>query len=97
MTRLEGMKVRVPTVAVLVPSVLEALRDNSGEATLQEIEEFVVRDLTLTDRQVRQPHSLTGKRTELDYRLAWTRSRLRKDGKIRRVARGIWALTESSA
>ena len=83
------------TAAVLAPVILEALRKHDGEATLQELEEFVIGAFSLRTASVEHLHSGKGRRTELDYRLAWARTRLRTEGKICRVARGIWALTEA--
>ena len=85
----------IPSVKTLAPAVEKAIRELGGEATLQEIEEAVIRDLGLTTNQTECLHSPDTKRTELDYRLAWTRTRLRRDGIIDRVGRGIWALIDS--
>ncbi len=42
---------------------------------------------------VEQPHPGRGNQTELEYRLAWARTYLKKYGMVENSARGVWALT----
>ena len=68
----------MPGIDALALSVARAIRNAGGEACLQEIQEFVVEDLGLRPEQVEHRHSNNGKRSELDYRLAWARTHLRR-------------------
>jgi restriction system protein len=83
---------KLPGVAELTPLVLEALRHHGGTASNQEIEEFVIERLGLTAPQRQARHCSGRPRTELDYRLAWARTALRRKAKINREEKGIWAL-----
>ena len=66
----------------------------SQRASNEAIEEFVASDMSLTPKQVSAPYGeLSGiKRTELGSRIAWARTRLRREGKIINRSKGVWAL-----
>lgn len=50
--------------------------------------------MSLTDSQLDVLHDPEkGSRTEVEYRLAWARTYLKKDGVIENSTRGVWALT----
>ena len=83
----------IPTAAALSPFIVRALERLGGEGALQEIYEEVLSELHLTPEELRIPHVEGKRRSELDYRMAWARTRLRHQGKIERVDRGIWRLT----
>jgi hypothetical protein len=76
----------IPTVRQLIPSVLKALEACGGEASNEQIEEFARRIFAL------EAGVGGAGRSELGYRLAWARTKLRQDGKIERRTRGSWAL-----
>lgn len=82
----------LPPASKLMPAVLKALEASAGVASNEEIERFVVADLGLAPEQAGLPRSETGRRTELGYRIAWARTRLRQQGRIVRKGRGRWSL-----
>jgi len=84
----------LPTVAELATTVLACIKAHDGMATIQEIEECVAERLRLTKAQCAIPHKGREKRSELDYRLAWARTKLRAAGLIRNEGRGIWAVAK---
>ena len=86
----------LPTASQLASFVLRALEALGGEASNQKIEEFVASDMKLTPEQAAAPHGefREGGRTELGYRIAWARTKLRREGKIVNKSKGIWALAE---
>ena len=86
----------VPTHDELMNPTLQALRVLGGSASIQELDEKVIGDLQLPKRVVEQVHG-KGSQTELEYRLAWTRTYLKKYGLITNSGRGVWALTPESA
>ena len=85
----------LPKVRDLVPHVMRAIESQGGLATNEEIAALIVRELGLSSEQVSEPHDkVVGKgRTELEYRIAWARTRLKSMGKIERRSRGVWGLT----
>ncbi len=83
----------VPVYHALLNPTLVALRRLGGSASITELTEQVVEDLQLPRDAVEQPHPGTRNQTELEYRLAWARTYLKKYGMITNSARGVWALT----
>lgn len=75
----------------LNPTV-NALKELGGSAHISEIEEQIILDLKLSDKQVNVIHK--GNRTKLNYDLAWARTYLKKYGLIENSANGVWALTK---
>ncbi|MBN1965748.1 MAG: restriction endonuclease [Anaerolineae bacterium] len=74
--------------------LLEALRNLGGSGTIEEIDTEVIRLLGLSDDQVEILHNPErSSQTEVEYRLAWTRTYLKKYGLLENSSRGVWALT----
>ena len=86
---------KLPTAANLTQPVLKALSALGGVASNEQIEELVAADLGLSREESSRLHGESGKgrRTELGYRIAWARTRLRREGKIVNRAKGMWALS----
>lgn len=84
----------VPSFDQLFNPVLDALRKLGGSATVDELDEEVIRASGLPKAVVEQLHAGTAGRTELEYRLAWARTYLKKTGYIENSARAVWSLTE---
>jgi restriction system protein len=74
--------------------LLEALRQMGGSATIEEINSKVAELLELGDEQLQVPHP-RGRGSEVDYRLAWTRTYLKAYGLIANSTRGVWSLTSA--
>lgn len=85
--------VQCPSQEELVEPIYKALIELGGSATNDEILEFVIRMLNLPDSIVDLPRKGESQRTELEYRLAWGRTRLKKYGAITNSKRGIWMIT----
>lgn len=81
----------VPKYDEMFASVLQALRDLGGSASIPEQEDAVAKILQLSDRDLAEIHR--GNRTKFSYRLAWARNYLKNFGLLENSARGIWALT----
>jgi restriction system protein len=88
-----GQRVAVPTFDQLMNPTLAALRSLGGSASIPELVERVIADLRLLREVVEQPHLGSTSWTELEYRLAWARSYLKKYGLIDNSSRGVWSLT----
>ena len=71
--------------------VLQALLQLGGSGTIEEINEQVYTNLKVSDTLLQIPHGNNG-RTEIEYRLAWARTYLRKSALIENSARKVWAL-----
>lgn len=85
----------VPTYdAMLIPTI-KALQILDGSGTNEEIYEKVVQILDLSDEVLEIPHS-NSSRSEVEYRLGWSRTYLKKYGLLENSARGVWSLTSKS-
>lgn len=82
----------VPPLRDLITATVVALRQLDGHASVHQLRDQVVRDLRIPPDVAQISHAAT-RASELDYRLAWARTRLRSYGVIERVGHGTWALT----
>ncbi|HEX8636891.1 MAG TPA: restriction endonuclease [Pyrinomonadaceae bacterium] len=86
---------RVPSYDKLLIPVISALIELGGSGTIEEINERVYGLEDLSEDILQIPHGENGSRGEVDYRLAWARTYLKKFGLIENSGRGIWTLTKS--
>jgi restriction system protein len=80
----------LPTSDKLEKAVLEAITDLGGKANNREILNWTVRSLAISDEQLGIMRS--GNRSEVEYRLAWARTRASKKGLIHRSGPSQWSL-----
>lgn len=85
----------VPSIGELMLPSLAAIGDAGGEATNDQIRETVACRLALSSDAVARTHGPKGTRTELEYRLAWARTRLAKHGWLEPAGPRRWRLTTS--
>lgn len=85
---------KLPSYEELIIPTLKSLIELGGSGSIEEINSKVYEIAELTDEILRIPHGKDG-RSEVDYRLAWSRTYLKKFGLIENSARGIWALSKS--
>lgn len=83
----------LPPYVSLFNDVLGALKRLGGSGSIAEIDEEVIKSLNLSEIDLLQMHD--ERRTELAYRLAWTRTYLKTYGLLDNSERGIWVLTPS--
>jgi len=88
------MTVKFPDSATLEASVLNAIKELGGAAKTNEIDSFVIKALELTHEQISQIRS--GNRTEIQYRLAWVRTKAKNRGLIEKSPNNHWKLVERS-
>ena len=87
-------KTSIPTYDSMMPSLIQALQDLGGSGTIEELENKVAELLKLLDEQLEVMHDPEKRgQSEFSYRLAWTRSYLKRYGLIENSGRGVWALT----
>ena len=86
----------VPTYDSMMNPLLQAIRDLGGSGTIEEINGRVIEIMDLSDNQIEVLHNPDkGGSTEIEYRLAWTRTYLKRYGLLENSSRGVWALNES--
>lgn len=90
--------IKSPTQIELIVPTFEALVALGGSATVDEIREQVIKSLSLSDDIVDEPHKgKATQQTELEYQLAWARTRLKSYGAIINSSRGVWMITTAFA
>lgn len=91
-------KIKSPTQLELVEPTFTALVELGGSATISEIYERIVAMLNLPDSVIDEPHKgSASQQTELEYQLAWARTRLKNYGAISNSKRGVWMITPEFA
>ncbi|MCY3779443.1 MAG: restriction endonuclease [Chloroflexi bacterium] len=86
-------KVTLPNIELFNPT-LQALHSLGGSGTNMEIHDEVVSILGLADEQVQLLHDAgKSQKTEIAYRLSWTRTWLKRYGILENPTTGVWALT----
>ena len=91
------MKNNTPTFDQLMNPLLESLRRLGGSGSIDEIYEKVVQIEPISGEVLNQLHNPEkSSQTEVEYRLAWTRTYLKKYGYIENSSRGVWALTNKA-
>ena len=84
----------IPAYDDMMNPVLVALKRLGGSGTIDEIESAVAEIMQLREEQLEVLHNPEkGGLTEFEYRLAWTRTYLKKFGLLENSSRGVWALT----
>ncbi len=84
----------MPTYETMMNPTLQALKILGGSATIEELYSKVAEIMGISDKQLEIIHAPErGSQTEIEYRLAWTRSYLKKYGLLENSSRGVWALT----
>jgi len=79
---------QIPPNAELVKYVLEAIEHHGGTAKNQEIRQYVINTLGLSDEVISEIHS--GSRTKLEYQLAWARTIAKQKKLIQSSGRMNW-------
>lgn len=78
----------------LMNPVIQALKQLGGSGTNEEINNRVAEIVGIPSPELEVLHNPNkGGMTEIEYRLMWTRTYLKKYGIIDNSARGVWALT----
>lgn len=86
---------KVPSYDKLMIPVLKALIALGGSGTIEEINEKVYELENFSEEILQIPHNEDGSGSEVDYRLAWARTYLKKFDLLENSVRGIWNLTKS--
>jgi restriction system protein len=83
----------IPSHTELLWPTLRAVLAIGGSGSIDEIVEKVVELEGFTEEQQSVPHG-DGPRSEIEYRLAWSRTYLKGMGVLDNSARGVWTVTD---
>lgn len=86
----------LPTFDELIIPTVKALIDLGGSGSVEEINTKVYEIAGIPEKILLIPHGEEGTTNEVDYRLAWSRTYLKKFGLLENSSRGIWALSKSN-
>ena len=86
----------LPTFDELFIPTVKALIELGGSGSVEEISNKVYEIAAIPDAVLQIPHGEDGTSSEVDYRLAWSRTYLKKYGLLENSSRGIWALSKSN-
>src|SRR6185295_12147793 len=87
-------QIDIPTFDKLMNPLIQALKQLGGSGTIEEINNKVIEIAGLSDEQLEILHDPDkGSQTEIEYRLAWARTYLKKYEVLENSSRGVWALT----
>jgi restriction system protein len=87
-------EVTVPTYESMMNPLIQALKELGGSGTINEIDATVIEVMGLSDEVTEVLHNPEkGGQSEVEYRLAWTRTYLKNYGILENSSRGVWALT----
>lgn len=84
----------VPTHTQLMWPTLKALKSMGGSATGEELLNKVIELESFSPEVQSIPHG-NGRRTKLEYRLAWAKTYLKGAGALENSSRGVWAVTKN--
>jgi len=91
------MGAKIPTYDRLMNPVLQALRELGGSGSTDEIYQRVAENLQLPESVLTVLHDQeTSNQTEVQYRMAWARTYLKKFGFLESPQRGLWSLTKKA-
>ncbi len=84
----------IPTYDTMMNPLHEAMKQLGGSGTVEEINSKVAEIMGLNDEQLDLLHDTKrGGQTEFEYRIAWTRTYLKRYGILENSSRSVWALT----
>jgi restriction system protein len=87
-------QIRVPTFDMLMNPTIDALKALGESGTIEEINAKAIELANISQEQLEVLHNAArGGQTEIEYRLAWARTYLKKCGILENSVRGVWALT----
>lgn len=86
---------KLPSFDELIIPTVKALIELGGSGTIEEINTKVYEIAELTDEILQISHGEEGTINEIDYRLAWSKTYLKKFGLLENSSRGIWALSKA--
>ncbi|MBW4362785.1 restriction endonuclease [Flavobacterium taihuense] len=83
---------KLPSFDELIIPTVKALIKLGGSGSIEEINTSVYEIYNISDEILNIPHGENGTLSEVDYRLAWSKTYLKKYGILENSSRGVWAL-----
>ena len=86
---------KLPDLPAMMLATVEALRNLGGSARIHELDEEVIKQEGVTERE--QSYTMPGRphTARVNYYLSWSRTFLKRGGALENSARGVWALTSN--
>lgn len=88
------MTSKLPSSVELSASLLKVLAQHPNGLTVREIDQAVIEDLGISSELVSKIRS--GNRTEIQYRMAWCRTKAKKAKLIDRTGPSSWKLVHNN-
>ncbi len=85
----------LPSFDELIIPTVKALLKLGGSGSVEEINNHVYEIASISEEVLQVFHGESGTIKEVDYRLAWSRTYLKKYGLLENSSRGIWALLKA--
>ena len=87
----------IPQYHAFFNPLLKAFKALGGSGSIKELNDKVIELMGFSNVALEKMHDLeAGNETEIEYRLAWARTYLKKFGLIDNSSRGIWSLTKKA-
>lgn len=86
---------KLPSFDELIIPTVKALKELGGSGLVEEINNKVYEIAEIPEEVLQISHGEEGTTKEVDYRLAWSRTYLKKFGLLENSSRGIWALSKA--
>lgn len=84
---------KLPQFHALMNPTIKAIQELGGSGSIEEITTKVLNMINLPDEVLSIPHKLEeNSRTEIEYRLAWARTYLKRYGIVDNSERGVWVI-----
>lgn len=84
----------VPSFEQMMLPQLTALLELNGKSSVKNLDAKTIEIMNLPESTTSILHNSASQRTEVEYRLAWARTYLKKYGLIKNTSRGIWSTTK---
>ncbi len=95
--KMSKMNDKIPQYHAFFNPLLKVLKALGGSGSIQELNEKVIELLGFSNEVMEIIHDAeTGNESEIEYRLAWARTYLKKYGLITNSSRGVWSLTKKA-
>jgi restriction system protein len=91
---METRNMEIPQYSEMFNPVLQALHELGGSGSIEEIDNKVIERQNYPAEITEVLHG-KGSVTEIEYRLGWARTYLKKYGLLENSARGIWAISNN--
>jgi len=86
---------KVPSFDKMIIPTVEALKQLGGSGSIEEINEKVYEVANYDEEILEIPHDESGVQTQVEYRLSWARTYLKKYGILENSSRGVWSLVDN--